>query len=159
MLRFRSRSHARSLLIALMALALTAGAAVAARPDGSTATGLERAVEVSGKAVPLGAAAAPDVDAPEPDADAPEPAVEHPDNHGAEVSAAAQGETPADAANHGQYVRSVARDNHGQEVAAERQAEREARQAAKGQPVRSEPAVLPAQRTGLGQPPARGCRR
>ena len=44
---------------------------------------------------------------------------DHPDNHGAAVSEAARGATPADAANHGQYVRTVATDNHGQATSAE----------------------------------------
>ena len=46
-----------------------------------------------------------------------EPA-EHPDNHGADVSAAAQDVTLELEGNHGHYVSSIARDNHGQAQAA-----------------------------------------
>jgi hypothetical protein len=122
----RLTRHARGLLVALTALALTAGVAFAARPTAApsvppaASTGLERAAEVSGKTVPVGAPAAgadQDEDAGEdgqpaenePGAGAPE----HPDNHGAVVSAAAQGSTPDAFDNHGQYVRSVATANHG----------------------------------------------
>ena len=46
----------------------------------------------------------------------------HPDNHGADVSAAAKGATPESASNHGQFVRSVATANHGQEVSSDARA-------------------------------------
>jgi hypothetical protein len=39
----------------------------------------------------------------------------HPDNHGLEVSTAAQATTPPGFTNHGAYVSSVAHKNHGQE--------------------------------------------
>src|SRR4029079_4141041 len=58
---------------------------------------------------------APDADTAAP---APDPAADHPANHGADVSAAAQTVTPTGFDNHGQYVRSVATANHGQEVGA-----------------------------------------
>jgi len=142
----RLTRHARGVLVAIAALVLTAGVAVAARPSTAPAppaaasSGLERAAEAAGKAVPV----AVPVDLPEqptgdedadepggdnaPDADesgagdAPAGPAEHPDNHGAAVSAAAQGPTPESAENHGQFVRSVATANHGQDVAAERRA-------------------------------------
>lgn len=127
----------RGLLIAVAILALSAGAAAAARPTFSTpdaATGgLDRAREASGVGVPV--AGAPSVDAPaieeapstepseapstEPseapaDAGTTEAAAEHPDNHGADVMEAAKGDTPGEFDNHGQYVKSIATDNHGQ---------------------------------------------
>jgi hypothetical protein len=131
----RLTRHARGLLVALAALALTAGAAVAARPTSApsmpdaASTGLERASEVSGKTVPVGAPAAGADEDEDTGADQEEPAEnepaedaagEHPDNHGAAVSAAAQGATPEAFDNHGQYVRSVATVNHGHDESAER---------------------------------------
>jgi hypothetical protein len=131
----RLTRHARGLLAAIAVLALTAGAAFAARSaaappmPSAASSGLERASDSSGKTVPVTAPAAgadeeEDVDAdqvePAEDVQAPEEAAgEHPDNHGAVVSEAAKGPTPETFDNHGQYVRSVATDNHGQEVAAE----------------------------------------
>jgi hypothetical protein len=120
--------RARGLLIALAILALSAGAAVAARPVFTTpdaaAGGLERATDASGVSVPVAGApteSAPEVTEEEPTeapSDAPEVdgaavTADHPDNHGATVSQAAQAETPAEFDNHGQYVKSVATDNHG----------------------------------------------
>mgnify|MGYP003694246749 CR=1 FL=1 len=50
----------------------------------------------------------------------PDAAADHPANHGADVSAAAQTETPTGFDNHGQYVRSIAnREPQAQTVAAE----------------------------------------
>ncbi|HEX5013911.1 MAG TPA: hypothetical protein VFV72_07080 [Candidatus Limnocylindrales bacterium] len=133
----RLSRHARGVLVAIAALVLTAGAAVAARPTTAPAPpaaasgGLDRAVEAAGKTVPV---AVPvdlpeqptvdeDADDPVEHGDAPEAnAGEHPDNHGAAVSAAAQGPTPDSATNHGQFVRSVATANHGQDVAADARA-------------------------------------
>ena len=122
----------RGILIALTILALSAGAALAARPAINTpdaaADGLERATEVSGVSVPV--AGPPGEAAPEqgPEeepieeepieepSDAPEDEAEtadQPEIHGAAVSEAAQSETPEEFDNHGQYVRSVATDNNG----------------------------------------------
>lgn len=118
----------RSLLIALVVLALSAGAVLAGR----------------GSLPPLAAPAAPaaqgeqgddgeEADAPEPEApdaddddgaeaDEPLPAddqtSEHPDNHGKLVSEAATAETPEGFDNHGAYVRTVAMNNHGHDAAA-----------------------------------------
>jgi hypothetical protein len=131
----RSGSRFRALLVALAALALTAGAALAGRSALSMPTassgGLERAADAAGKIVPV-AGPAEDAEQTDEDADADEEAEEdapadadaavHPDNHGKLVSEAAQAPTPAGFDNHGQYVRTIASDNHGQEVAAERAA-------------------------------------
>lgn len=122
----------RGLLIALAIVALSAGAAAAARPPFSTpeaaADGLERATEASGIDVPRAGPPEPrEPEADEPEDEPEEPvaeepeeengegteAAEHPDNHGAAVSEAAQGDAPEEFDNHGQYVRSVATDNHG----------------------------------------------
>jgi hypothetical protein len=134
----RLTRHARALLVALAVLALSAGAAFAGRADpaagsmpDAAAAGLDRAAAASGQTVP---AAGADREANEADEDADqdedtaenEPAedesgapAEHPDNHGADVSAAAQAATPQAFTNHGQYVRSVATANHGQETSAQ----------------------------------------
>lgn len=126
--------RARGLLIALAILALSAGAAAAARPTFSTpdaaAGGLERATEASRIGVPV--AGAPSADEPvleeapsEEPSEAPveapadegtTDAVEHPDNHGAAVMEAAQAETPGEFDNHGEYVKSIATDNHGHDT-------------------------------------------
>ncbi len=121
----------RSLVIALAVLALSAGIAFAARQmPQQSADGLSKAAEAAGKTVPVGhptvtssdegkdadiddeagegadaaAAEAPD-EAEAPDADEP---ADQPDTHGATVTEAAQGETPAGWANHGAYVSAVA---------------------------------------------------
>jgi hypothetical protein len=128
----RLHRHARGLLVAIAILALTAGAALARAADPATGSmpdaasdGLERATELSGNTVPVAApaAGADEDEAVDENVDvepADETAAEHPDNHGAGVSDAAQGATPEAFENHGQYVRSVATDNHGQAVSAER---------------------------------------
>jgi hypothetical protein len=131
----RLTGHARPLIAALAIVALAAGSALAAggRPatqqmPAAAASGLQRAAEAAGKTVPVSAPAgadqnetdeteAPETEAPPVSGPAPAP-TEHPANHGADVSKAAQAETPAGFANHGQYVRSIAMANHGQTVAA-----------------------------------------
>jgi hypothetical protein len=136
--------HFRGLLVALAMLALSAGAVLAVRPGATpdslpsaatgglerAADGLKRAAEASGKTVPVAAPdqnedADQDVDESEPAEDqagdeqtGDEQAGTHPDNHGADVSAAAQGPTPQAFDNHGQFVRSIATANHGQETSA-----------------------------------------
>lgn len=116
----------KSLVIALVVLALSAGVAFAARVMPQAASGgLERAAEAAGKTVPVG----PPVDESEPEGLVPTEATEEPDaleepvaeeeeavaidgepgDHGAVVSEAAQGETPEGWANHGAYVSAVAR--------------------------------------------------
>jgi hypothetical protein len=122
----------RGLIVAIAVLALTAGVALAARPAAlpqAAGGGLERAAAASGQTVPVagqGEENTPDADEENTDADDAEPldtpsapeAAEHPDNHGATVSAAARGATPTTFDNHGQYVKSIATVNHGQEHAA-----------------------------------------
>lgn len=124
----------RSLIIAIAAVALSAGVALAARP--STAPpdaaddGLEVASDAAGQTVPVvvevPVATGEPEEAPEavPTAEA-APTVEEevedadrPMNHGWFVSAAAQAETPAGYDNHGAYVSSVARGDDGKPDAA-----------------------------------------
>lgn len=121
----------RSLLIALAVLALSAGAVLAgrsalsapARPDPAV-THVDGSDSETGEAEETEAGEAPDADGAEPP-EAPEAAtetdastVEHPDNHGKLVSEAAQGPRPEGSANHGAFVRTIARDNAGQAAAA-----------------------------------------
>src|SRR5262249_38369280 len=133
------------LLIALAALALSAGAVLAGRglhpaPANAPANALapsvdqgdqgdqdQQGADEGGQAGEPGADA-PDTEAPDADqgaaADAPEAPESdggtgtHPDNHGKAVSEAAQGPTPAGFRNHGQYVKTVAHDNKGQATSA-----------------------------------------
>jgi hypothetical protein len=115
----------RSLIVAVIVLAMSAGAALAGRslPRAASA-GLPTAPPPPGKTVPvrppaLGgapatAAAAGDDDGEGGDAvEAPATAPTQPANHGATVSAAAQGATPAGFTTHGAYVSSIARINAG----------------------------------------------
>jgi hypothetical protein len=125
---FRHVRHLRGFLAALVALAMTAGLALAARPatmPQAATDGLGTAAGAAGKVVPVvaepteaapEAEETPDATVEEPDEDAPTED-EAADNHGATVSAAAQGETPEGFDNHGQYVKSVATANHGQDTA------------------------------------------
>lgn len=105
----------RTILTALAALALSAGAVLGATPPLAAQGGLSTAGEASGKTVPPTARPDLGVPAPTPTEETPNPTSapdengEHPDNHGAIVSQAAQGETPAGWANHGAYVSAVAR--------------------------------------------------
>jgi flagellar motor protein MotB len=123
------KRHLRSLVIAFAVLALSAGAVMA-----------DRGSDLAPAAPPQGGAAgSPDQDgqgdqaseAPEseaPETEAPKPAdtaapdagttaptapTTHPDNHGKLVSEAAQATTPTGFANHGAYVRTIAKANHG----------------------------------------------
>lgn len=129
----RLERHARGLLVALAALALTAGVVLASRtippeePADAALDGLNRASEVSGKTLPAAPAPGPEAeegteeDAPElteeadeVEEDAPEAADgERKQNHGWFVSEAAKGETPAGFDNHGQYVSSIAKGDDG----------------------------------------------
>jgi hypothetical protein len=104
------------LLIALVTLALSAGAVLADHSMPSAATkGLGIAASASGKLVPV-RTGAPTVGTNEQDTDA--NAGTHPDNHGKTVSEAAQATTPAGFDNHGAYVSSIAKQNAGQTTAA-----------------------------------------
>ena len=128
----RLTRHLPGPLVALAALALTAGVVFAARPvsieapAAAAADGLTIATAASGKTVPVQAEerAAPDADedAPEVDEDAPEtqePAekptsgtAERKQNHGWFVSQAAKGPTP-ESSTHGAAVSEVARSDAG----------------------------------------------
>lgn len=126
----------RGALVAFVALALSAGAALAgggAAPPEAAQPGLDRAHEASGKLVPVRAGwTEPEEEVEEPselvveeaEAEENEESEVDPDNHGTVVSEAAQSETPEGYRNHGEYVSEVARDNHGQEAAAKARAER-----------------------------------
>lgn len=119
----------RGLFVALVALALSAGAAFAwGGPPEAANDGLATAAAAAGQTVPARADQAPtgdedeDADADDaeaPEADAPEDGSSSGDTHGDLVSKAAQMETPTaftDAGfNHGAFVSCVARMNHGHE--------------------------------------------
>ncbi len=124
----------RSPLIALIALALTAGAAFASRalPQAASA-GLAGAASAAGHAVPVrsdeehgqASGAQQTADQDDNDQDATENAATHPDNHGKTVSEAAHMTDAQIAAlgvgtfaNHGAYVSSVAKKNSGQTTSA-----------------------------------------
>jgi hypothetical protein len=100
----RIRIRTKSLVVALAALALTAGFAAAHAMPAASNDGLQKAQDVSGHAVPVGADASNDQSANNEDAGS------APDStHGAAVSAAAQGDTPDGFDNHGAYVSSIAK--------------------------------------------------
>jgi hypothetical protein len=116
----------RSLVIALVALALSAGAVFAAHSMPTVASnGLTTAGTHAAKTVPVesdkGDQAKPDTadtadkdDQAKPDtADTTTDTTTHPDNHGKLVSEAAHLTTPAGFRNHGAYVSSIARGDHG----------------------------------------------
>jgi hypothetical protein len=110
------RRHLKSLTIALATLTLSAGL-VAGRdmPDAADG-GLATAGEATGKTVPVGApapAAQPPAAEENAEAEAEETAGERPENHGWFVSQAANGETPSEFRNHGEYVSSIARGDAG----------------------------------------------
>jgi hypothetical protein len=128
--------HLRGLLVAIAALALTAGAVLAAKtlptaPPAAAAGGLSRASEAAGRTVPANgddpAVVEPDANT-EPDADAEQPdgtttgdpsvATERKQNHGWFVSQAATTPTPDGFANHGAYVSSIAKSDVGKPDAA-----------------------------------------
>jgi hypothetical protein len=108
----------RGLAVALVVLALTAGAVLAGDPPPAADHGLDNAAERSGHEVlPVGAESDEELDE-ETDEDAPEADEqsehENGDTHGALVSEAAQMETPAGFDTHGAFVSCVARMNRGQ---------------------------------------------
>ena len=134
----RKVSRLRALLVAVAALVLTTGVALAGHSalsmPSASSNSLEQAADAAGKIVPVAGPAEnadeqtdedadEDVDTDEPAAgeppgDQPADAASHPDNHGAVVSEAAQGPTPAGFDNHGQYVKTIATDNAGPAEAA-----------------------------------------
>ena len=142
----RLTRYARGPLVALAALALTAGAAIAARnlapassigaDHGNTAGGGSTQV---GKPGPRDAAPGKDAEvadeaetpetAPAPDANADG---ERPQNHGWFVSEAANAETPAGFDNHGAYVSSIAHGTAGKPDAAAKGATKSEAGKAKG---------------------------
>jgi hypothetical protein len=145
----RLTRHLRGLLVALAALALSAGVVLAARPTSVEAPpaaagdGLSTATQASGQDVPVRAAEEglpepdedEDTDQVDPevdeDADADQAAsAERPQNHGWFVSEAAKGATPATAANHGAFVAGVARGDAGKPATATAASERGAATAA-----------------------------
>jgi hypothetical protein len=110
------RRHLKSLTIALATLALSAGLVAGREMPEAASGGLSTAGEATGKSVPVGppaAAAQPPAARENAEAEAEETAGERPENHGWFVSQAAQGETPAEFRNHGEYVSSIARGDAG----------------------------------------------
>ena len=114
----------RGLFVALVALALSAGAAFAwGGPPEAASDGLATAAAAAGKTVPARAEEAPNAngdedaetgDEPEaPETDPPED--ESSDAHGTLVSDAAAMDTPDGFRNHGEFLSCVARMNHGHE--------------------------------------------
>jgi hypothetical protein len=111
-------SRFRSLLIAIAIFALSATVALAGRPaSAGPQPGTGEPQAGASHAPDAAESEAPESEAPESpdpsDGDAGPSASGHPDNHGKLVSEAAQAATPAGFANHGAYVRSIARANHG----------------------------------------------
>ena len=115
----------RGLFVAIVALAISAGAAFAwGGPPQAASQGLATAGAAAGKTVPARAEQAPNAGSDEDAADGDEaeaPETDDPaedadaDAHGALVSEAAAMETPAGFKNHGEFVSCVARMNHGHE--------------------------------------------
>lgn len=115
--------HARGLLVALVALTLTAGLALAggSLPQ-AAADGLEIAAEAAGKTVPV----VNEEETAEEEVESEEEAeetenseeeaeeTEESDSHGAVVSQAARMETPDGFRNHGHWVSCIARMAHGE---------------------------------------------
>ena len=135
----RLTRHVRGLLVALAALAISAGVVLAARPASVEAPaaaagdGLDRASEAAGKVLPVRPEApavpgadededadesVPDADDEDEDADATADEGERPQNHGWFVSQAAKAATPASADSHGAYVSEIARGDDGKPEAA-----------------------------------------
>lgn len=141
----RITPHLRGLLVALAALAISAGVALAARPASIEAPaaaagdGLTRASEAADQIVPVQPEnpVVPDADEDEEvdesildadeeaeDADPSAGEGERPQNHGWFVSQAATGATPESATNHGVYVSEIARGDDGRPEAATAVSER-----------------------------------
>jgi hypothetical protein len=114
-------THFRGLFVAIVALAISAGAAFAwGGPPPAASDGLATAADATGKTLPARADEAPnagtDEDADEGEAlEAPTPEDATSDTHGSLVSDAAAMETPEGFSNHGEFVSCVARMNHGHE--------------------------------------------
>ena len=108
--------RARSLVLALAALALTAGLAWAHAMPAASDGGLSTAQDVSGKVVPM----ANDASNGNTDEPISQSSAAPTDTHGATVSAAATSPTPDGFDNHGAYVSSIAK-GWGQQTAAAHQ--------------------------------------
>ncbi len=133
----RLHRHARGLLVALVAITLSAGVALAARPSSvppaAASDGLQTASDATGKNVPVTVDVPDAPDQAEDQAEAENeasspsegeatdqaPSAERKQNHGWFVSEAAKGDTPAEFANHGAYVSSVAKGADGKPPAPE----------------------------------------
>jgi len=101
-------TRVRSVLIALVVLALSAGLVLAGQPSAAS-DGLSKAAIASGQTVPV-LNEAPGLTAEDEDAGSNSPS----DNHGADVSTVAQSDcTGGDHDNHGGCVSAVAKDNNG----------------------------------------------
>ena len=136
----------RALAIAIVALAISAGAALAfsALPDAAS-NGLEIAGEKSGRTLPARPAELPTaVDMTPLDA----AAADLPDTaaHGVDVSTVATADDPTPDTNRGADVSAAAKDNHGQETAAEH------RPADAGPPVQAGKPAGAGKPEGAGQP-------
>jgi hypothetical protein len=107
----------RSLGVALVALALSAGAVAAFNtlPDAAW-TGLDKANDVSGQTVP---ARADELSTPADQVDLTAQDLPDAASHGVDVSTVANADDPTPDTNRGADVTAVARDNHGQSVAAD----------------------------------------
>jgi hypothetical protein len=102
----RIRIRIRHLVVALVALGLSAGFVAAHALPAASDGGIQQAQSVSGKAVPMAADASNNEQAGQ---DASQDAGTPPaDTHGATVAAAAQSPTPDGFDNHGAYVSSIA---------------------------------------------------
>jgi hypothetical protein len=114
----------RSLAIAIVVLALSAGAAFAFSnlPDAAS-DGLGKASQMSGKDLPARPADVPPVDLPDAVPQSQTLSAEDlPDaaSHGSYVSTVANGDDPTPDTNRGADVSATAKDNHGQATAAEK---------------------------------------
>ncbi len=145
----RFNRYARGLLVAVAALALTAGAAFAARGLAPAPSGHPAPVVKSDTQPPdvneTEKAETDEVETPDaPDAEAPETETpdantnaDRPHNHGWFVSQAAQLPTPAGFDNHGAYVSSIAQGTDGKPAAAANGAAKSAAGKAKGQAAKA----------------------
>ena len=150
----RLARYARGLLVAVAALALTAGAAFAARGLAPASSDHKPPVVKSETETPdvnqaetpevdeAEAPEAPETEAPEtetPDTTTPETnsSAARPQNHGWFVSQAAQATTPGGFDSHGAYVSSIAQGTDGKPAAATNGAAKSAAGKAKGQAARA----------------------
>jgi hypothetical protein len=120
--------HLRSLLIALVALALSAGLALGAQAPQAASYGLAKAASHADQNAGSGdeVTTAEDTETDEPDEDAGDNCTTDPTDpetdlstltHGQIVCWAAHQETPEGYANHGAWVSEWAKGNHGQDAA------------------------------------------